>query len=108
MKAIDQLKATAEKIGVTLDVTDYDIHCDAPSGYVWRANDLPSLHIHYASNSETWLMVALRESKSDLLMGLEKVTDAERLAEHRWNLDDDAWGAAPDAPETISWPVQSK
>lgn len=104
MKAIEQLRATAAKIGVTLDVTNYSIHCDAPSGYVWLANGLPSLHIQYATNSQSWLVKAITMELPNLKMGLSKVTDEKQLSEHRWNLGDDTWAAPSNAPDKLEWP----
>lgn len=103
MKLIESLRIKLAAIGATLDAGDYSLHCDAPSGYVWRANGLPSYHIHYATNSQSWLAKALREEKDSLDMGLELVTDPKDIEEHRWNLGDDNWGAPAGSPKTISF-----
>ena len=109
MKMINDLRKQLESIGATLDPnTDYTLNCDAPSGYVWRANRTPTLAIHYATNHQTWLAQAIREETPNLKMGLEKVTDEKELAEHRWNLGDDSWGAPADAPDRIEWPGMSR
>ena len=105
MKMINDLRKQLESIGATLDPnTDYTLKCDAPSGYVWRANGTTCLSIHYATNRQTWLAEELRRELPNLKMGLEKVTDEEQLTEHRWNLGEDSWGAPADAPDRIEWP----
>jgi len=103
-KTVDKLRAKLLPLGVTIEDTDYSLHFDAPSGYIWCANGLPSYHVHYATNSESWLRQALQSEMEALRMGLEKVTDPGELERARWDLDDDAWGAPADAPATIEWP----
>lgn len=104
MKAIEQLKAKLERIGATLDPDcDYTLNCDAPRGYVWVATGSPTLAIHYATNSQSWLTQALREEMPNLKMGL-RLADAEELADARHNNDDDSWGAPDGSPERIAWP----
>lgn len=106
MKCIDNLKATAAKIGVTLDEQsiDYTIILDAPSGYVWRSSGTRALAEHAANNSQTWYAQAVKEMLIRVSMGLEKVTDPKEIEEHRFELDDDTWGANAEAPERIEWP----
>ncbi len=104
MKLIESIRRRLASIGGTLDDGEYTLNLDAPSGYVWRANGEPNYPIHYATNSQSWLAKALREEADALNMGLEKVTDAKRLEEIQWNLGDDDWIAAPDAPMTLEWP----
>src|ERR1017187_8157155 len=108
MKIIKDLQRKLESIGATLDPQmDYTLHCDAPSGYIWRATGLPSLSIHYATNRQTWLAEEMRRELPNLKMGLEKVTDEKRMAEIRWDLDNDTWGAPADAPDRIEWPTNA-
>lgn len=106
MKLITQLREQLESIGATLDEqAEQFVVCDSPSGYVWRANGGTSLTIQYKNNGgQSWLAQALRDEMPSLKMGLEKVTEEKELVEHRWNLDDDSWGAAADAPQRIEWP----
>lgn len=106
MKLVENLRAQLRAIGATLDDSSNEsaLNCDAPPGYVWRANGNPNFVIHFATNQQSWLADALRAEMPNLKMGLEKVTDEKELAEHRWNLGDDSWGAAADAPERIEWP----
>jgi hypothetical protein len=103
MKAIEQLRERLALIGATLDDGEYSLHCDAPKGYIWRANGTPTLSIHYATNSQSWLVEAIRMEMPNLKMGLEKVTDPAELAEIRHNQDDDTWGAPENAPERIEF-----
>ena len=103
-KIIDDLRTKITAIGGTLDAGDYSLHLDAPAGYVWRANGMPSLSIHYATNSESWLTQAVRAERDNLHMGLQRETDEARLAEIRWDLGEDDWDAAPDAPARLEWP----
>jgi len=98
---IEHLRQRLAPAGVTLDVTPYSIHCDAPVGYIWRATGLPSLTIHYATNSQTWLAKELRAAEPELKMGLLKVIDPAELKEHQWNLGEDNWQAPADAPNRI-------
>ena len=92
-----------EAIGGSLDEYD-DFFClDTPAGYVWRATGEPAMTIHWASRSETWLTKAIKDETENLRMGLEKVTDAERLKEIQWNLGDDDWAAKPDAPAHLDF-----
>lgn len=105
MKAIEELKRKLAAVGATLDENySYDLNCDAPSGYVWAANGCRCLCIQWATNSQTWLIKALKEAQADFEMGLVKVTDPEAIASHRWDMDDDTWGAPADAPNKIEWP----
>jgi hypothetical protein len=106
MKLINDLRQKLESIGATLDEqAEQFVVCDSPSGYVWRANGGTSLTIQYKNNGgQSWLAQALRDEMPNLKMGLEKVTDEKELAEHRWNLGDDSWGAPADAPNRIEWP----
>jgi len=103
-----QLREQLESIGATLDEqAEQFVVCDSPSGYVWRSNGGTSLTIQYKnSGGQSWLAKALRDEMPNLKMGLEKVTDEKELAEHRWNLGDDSWGASADAPERIEWPTR--
>jgi hypothetical protein len=108
MKLINDLRQKLESIGAMLDEqAEQFVVCDSPSGYVWRANGGTSLTIQYKNNGgQSWLAKALRDAMPNLKMGLEKVTDEKELAEHRWNLGDDSWGAPSDAPKRIEWPPQ--
>ena len=107
MKMIKDLQRKLESIGATLDTqAEQFVVCDSPSGYVWRANGNTSLTIQYKNNGgQSWLAQALRDEMPNLKMGLEKVTDEKRLAEIRWDLGDDSWGAPEDAPDIIEWPT---
>ena len=106
MKTLKQLRQKLAKIGATLDEqAEQFVVCDAPSGYVWKANQGTAMTIQYRNNGGGyWLPEALRQELPCLQMGLMKVTDPEHLAIIRWDLDDDTWGAAEDAPENIEWP----
>lgn len=108
MKAIERLKRQLQSIGAALDEGDYTLTCDAPSGYVWRANGCCALPIHYATNSQTWLVEAIKGEMPGLKMGLLKVTGPEDIAEKRHELDDDSWGAPADAPAALAWPSNCK
>lgn len=103
MKAIEKLRGQLQAIGGTLDDTSYALHCDAPPGYVWNANACMGYTIHYATNSQSWLTVALREEMPALKMGLRLATP-EELAGIRWDNDDDTIAAPEGAPEEIAWP----
>jgi len=107
MKLITRLREQLERIGATLDErAEQFVVCDSPSGYVWRANGNTSLTIQYKNNGgQSWLAQALRDEMPNLKMGLDKVTDEKELAERRWDLGDDSWGATADAAEHIEWPV---
>ena len=100
-KLIERLRERLGKVGATLDANDYTLNCDAPPGYVWAANGETNLAIHYATNSETWLVQALREEESNLRMGLRLAT-AEELPYIRHGLDEDTWGAPTGAPEELN------
>jgi hypothetical protein len=53
---------------------------------------------------QTWYSQAIADArKHELSMGLEKVTDPKEIESHRWDTDDDNWGASPDAPNKIEW-----
>lgn len=106
MKTLNQLRQKLESIGATLDEkAEQFVVCDSPSGYVWRANGHTALTIQYRNNGgQSWMAEALRQELPGLRMGLVKVTDEKRLAALRWDLDDDTWGAAENAPERIEWP----
>ena len=110
MKLIEQLRANLKAIGATLDDrAEGFVVCDAPSGYVWTANGEPSLTINFANyGGQRWLAEAMRYEGKNLAMGLDKVTDKKKLADHRWNLGDDDWGAPTDAPDRIEWPSNVK
>lgn len=103
MKIIEQLRAKLAAVGATLDEGDgYTLNCDAPSGYVWQANDCTTIAIHVANNSQSWASEAIRkDGMPRLKMGLRKVTDTDERDSYRYDLGDDTWGAADDAPETI-------
>jgi len=103
VKAIEKLRAQLETVGATLEDTQYDLHCDAPSGYLWRGNGCRSICIHYANNSQQWLSDAIKGRMTELKMGLEKVTDPAEIESHRWETGDDSWGAPADAPMTIDF-----
>ena len=105
MKIIIQLKAQLEKIGARLDErSEYDLYCDAPSGYVWRANGCCTIAIQCASNSQSWYAKAIDEAiRNRLKMGLTKVVDPREIKRIRFELDDDSWGADASAPGRIEW-----
>lgn len=102
---IQQLRKELESIGATLyPDTDYALHCDAPSGYVWTANGCSCITIQYATNQHSWLAQALREDGYPRLkMGLDKVTDPQEILIKRYELDDNSWGAPENAPPRIEW-----
>ena len=106
MKLLSQLRQRLESIGATLDEqAEQFVVCDSPSGYVWRANGNTGLTIHYKNNGgQSWLTQALRDEMPNLKMGLDKVTNEKELAERRWDLGDDSWGAAADAPARLFLP----
>jgi hypothetical protein len=95
MKAIAQLKAWLATHGATLDESaEQFLNCDTPSGYVWRANDCTAYHIDIAnSGGQRWTVAAIREAMPALRMGLRRVTDPAELAQMRYDLDDETWGA---------------
>lgn len=103
VKTIDKLREEMERIGGTVEDTGYDIHLDAPSGYVWRANNLTSYTIHYANNSQSWLAKAVKIEKAGLRMGLEKVSDAKQIERIRFDLGDDSWGSPDAANQRLSF-----
>lgn len=105
MKLIDNLKIQLTRIGATLDPDcDYTLNCDAPKGYVWRANGCTCISIHYATNRQSWLAKALQDDGLPRLkMGLEKVTDIEQLNAIQHDLGDDNWKADDNAPNIINW-----
>lgn len=104
MKLIEGIRRKLASIGGCLDPDcDYTLNCDAPKGYVWCANGTPTLSIHYANNSQSWLAEAVRSETPNLRMGLRLAT-ADELPEIRWNNDDDAWGAPEGSPERLEWP----
>ena len=105
-KTLTRLRAQLALIGATLDDDGYTLQCDAPSGYVWNANNECTIPIRYASNSQSWLVLAIKEDGMDRLrLGLHKVTNAADLAARRFELGDDSWGASSEAPETLEWPT---
>ena len=106
MKLADKLREKLAQVGATLDMTEYDLNADAPSGYTWAANGCRTICAPWASNSQTWLSLAIRDLELSLKLGLKKVTDSTALAELRHLLDDDSWGAAAAAPLTINWPTK--
>ena len=107
--SLEWIRTTLERIGATLDQTDNFVVCDAPSGYVWRSNGNTSLTIQYRNNcGQSWLSQAVRDELPNLRMGLLKITDQTRIAEIRYALDDDLWGAPTDAPDRIAWPEAGK
>lgn len=104
MKLVNQLQAKLATVGATAENDGYTLHCDAPSGYVWRANGGTCIAIPYANNSQSWLASALREDGyKRLSMGLVKVVDQERLKSIRFELGDDSWGAPDGAPDRIDF-----
>lgn len=106
MKAIDKLRSELESIGATLDDTGYDLHCDAPKGYVWRSNGMVGLSIHYATNHQQWLIAAIKSEMPGLRMGL-RLADAEERKQIEWNNfeegDETKWTAPEGSPEIIAW-----
>ncbi len=104
MKCIDKLREDLAQIGATLDEGDGCVlNCDAPNGYVWASTDCLAIPIQIMNCSgQTWAAKAIAEERKDrLAAGLRKVTDPKELADRRWDLDDDNWGAPADAPDTI-------
>jgi hypothetical protein len=107
MKLIEQLRAKLALMGATLDfhADNNQFYLDAPSGYVWRSTGTRSLTVQWANNGgQTWLAEALRKDADRWQAGLEKVTDPQEIAAHRWDEGDDSWGAPEDAPAFIAWP----
>lgn len=104
MKVIFKLRQQLASMGATLDVSDYSLNCDAPIGYVWTANGCCAYSIPYATNSQQWLSEAIRAEMPSLKLGLRKVTDPDEIAEKRFELGDDEWGAPENAPDVIKWP----
>ena len=103
------LRAVLATIGCTLDDDGFTLNCDAPRGYVWEANGLPSIAIAYASNGAgSWLSDAVTAQLGELQMGLRKVIDAVELAECRHNLGDDEWEAPADSPDRREWPTKQQ
>ena len=109
MKMINDLRKKLESIGATLDTqAEQFVVCDSPGGYVWRSNGGTALTIQFKNNGgQSWLAQAMRDEIPSLKMGLKKVTDEKRLAEIRWDLGDDTWGAPADAPGRIEWPTNT-
>lgn len=104
MKAIERLKTRLEKYGVTIDEYEDTFYVDAPRGYKWWATDTHTLAVRWRNESgQTWLRDALKSLEEDIKDGLEKVIDPAELEATRWDMGDDTWGAAPDAPERIEF-----
>lgn len=97
---IDNLRSRLSSVGATLDDTDYSLHCDAPMGYVWKANDLTSFTIHYATNSQSWLAKAIKEEMPSLKMGLRLAT-AEEKEEIKYSHDIESYDASKNALEEL-------
>lgn len=103
MKAIEQLRTKLAAIGATLDDSGgYSLHCDAPRGYVWVANGMVGISIHYASNHQTWLAKAIREEMPAFRMGL-RLADEKEQVEIEYNNDDGPWIAPDGAAEMIQF-----
>lgn len=94
-------------MGGTLDYNEQEnsFSMDTPSGYVWRANGCTCIAVQWANNhGQTWMEKALKDDADRWEMGMEKVTDPAELKRIRWELGEDEWGAADEAPERIEWP----
>lgn len=98
MNAIQKLEMIMKKIGGRLEDTGYNLHLDAPNGYIWKSNGLPTFTLQYANNSQTWLSKILQVELKNLKMGLQKVTDPEQIKQIQYDLDDDTWGADKNSP----------
>lgn len=95
MKLIEQLRAKLSLMGATLDFDRENtcLYLDAPSGYVWKSTGTRALALQWANNNgQTWLAKALRDDANRWQAGLEKVTEPEEIAAHRWDEGDDSWG----------------
>lgn len=104
MKLINQLSEKMKSIGGRLDEYEAFFCLDAPAGYVWKATGSAAITIQWASRSQSWLTQAIKDEMPNIKMGLEKLTDAKRLAELQWELGDDNWVAPEGSPEVIAWP----
>lgn len=103
MKCVEKLRAKLEVMGASLDDGEFTLICDAPAGYVWRANGCRGLYVQCANGSQTWIAKAAAEAEEEARLGLDKVTEPEAIAMHSEETGED-WKAAPDAPEFIAWP----
>lgn len=87
MKAIEQLKAKAAKVGVSVDDgAGYCINLDAPAGYRWNANGCTVISEPSANNSRTWYVKACKEMERMATMGLELITDAKEIEVIEWEM----------------------
>jgi len=100
---IKQLKSHMDKVGVTVDEYDEFIVLDAPSGYVWTATGNTAINIQIANRQTFFIKLGISNALDSIKMGLEKVTDIDKIKEIRHLLDDDSWGAPDNAPLKISW-----
>lgn len=102
MKAINQLRTKLQSMGASLDDSSgYTLYCDAAPGYVWASTGNAQVTIHYATNSQSWLVKAIKDAMDDLGGGLRLASDEER-EQIEWN-NDEEWKAPAGAPATISW-----
>lgn len=92
-----------QSMGCTADDSGYSFHCDAPVGYVWVANDLGTLSIHYATNSESWWGEEIVRELPALRMGL-RLANEDEIAELSHS-NDKEWVAPAGSPQTIAFPA---
>jgi hypothetical protein len=102
-KLLDRLRARLARVGAELDDQGMPQFCnlDAPRGYLWACNGCMTIVVTCGNRSQTWLAEALRDTESELAMGLDKVTDPDELARCRHDYDDAGWQAPADAPDHL-------
>lgn len=100
MKCVDELRLKLAAFGVRVEKDDISLFCEAPTGFVWRSNDLPTLTIHCSNNRQSWTAAAIRSELPNLRMGLRRVDDPNRLAELEHELGE-PWRPVAGAPEAI-------
>lgn len=106
-RLIKKLKLQLEAIGGSLDYLENagTLVCDAPSAYVWKANNHTSYSIAYLNRSgQTWLAQAMRIEMPALKLGLRKITDPKEIAQYRHDLDDESWDSDSNTPEQLTFP----
>lgn len=90
MISLERLKNRLSRVGVTMEDDQWTLHCHAPKGYVWKAEDAPTLSIEYATNIDAWLAVKLREFTPMLRQGLIKITDKKKAKRFKMELADES------------------
>ncbi len=99
-----QLRAALEAVGGRLvdDDNDDALYCDAPPGYIWAALDTRTVVMQIRNaGGQRFMTAAIKGELPTLRAGLNKVTSPVDLARHRWDEDDENWGAPADAPAHI-------